>query len=102
MGARGKWSGDHEFQMYHVEFEVTLKHPRGCIQETSCDIGLDFFERVGSRNLYLEFISMWDLCNVGMNEVTFGDQYEGLNSFLELTISLLKQSRDPLSRKHLF
>lgn len=95
MGARGQWSGDHEFQMYHVEFEMTLKYPKGYTQETSCDIGLDFGERVGSRNLYLEFISMWDLCKVDMNEVTFGEQYEGLNAFLELTISLLKQSRDP-------
>lgn len=72
MGARGKCYGDREFQMYHVEFEMTLEHLRRCIQETSCDIGLDFLERVRSRNLYFEIISMQDLCNVGMNEVTCG------------------------------
>lgn len=44
MRARQKWDGDHEFQMHHVEFEIPLGHPRGCIQETSCDIGLDLWK----------------------------------------------------------
>lgn len=48
MGARGTWNGDHEFQMYHVEFETTSGHLRGYIQETSCDIGLDFWREQDS------------------------------------------------------
>lgn len=49
---------------------------------------MDFWSELGSRNLYLEIISVQELCNVGMNKVTFGEHYEGLeNAFLELTNS---------------
>jgi hypothetical protein len=34
---------DHEFQIYHVEFEMPLGHPGGCTLETN--IGLGFLER---------------------------------------------------------
>lgn len=44
MGARGERNGDHEFQMCHVGFEMTLEHPQGCFLETSCDVELDFCE----------------------------------------------------------
>lgn len=63
--------------MYVVELEMTLGNARGCIQDISCDIRLDFWREVESRNLYLEFISIWELCTVSMNKATFGEHYGG-------------------------
>lgn len=56
---------------------MTLGNARGCIQDISCDIRLDFWREVESRNLYLEFIIIWELCTVSMNKATFGEHYGG-------------------------
>lgn len=55
--------------MYRVEFEMPLGNPRGCLQETSCGMRLDFWRDVEPRNLYLEIISIQELCTVGMNKI---------------------------------
>lgn len=44
-GTKGKVEyGDHEFQIYHLQFEKPLGYPGGCTQETNK--GLDFGREV--------------------------------------------------------
>ena len=58
LGASERKDRGHEFQIYRVEFEMPLGNPRGCSQEINYDIRLDFWRELGSRNLYLEIISV--------------------------------------------
>lgn len=67
-GNKGKVEyGDHEFQIYHLQFEKPLGYPGGCIQETNK--GLEFWREVWFRTLYAHINSTEESGSVWMKSL---------------------------------